>query len=224
MANTTALEAEIVKALLSKRGEITVVIPDKMDPSKIHDSLKALLKGIDDVDRKISKCKPLIGRLMVLARENPATYEDLGHEKFEDYVSKELEPLTGMSRSWLWECKAMIEKWPNLTMEQYALYRTNKLLLLGKVTNQSESGYRRLLGIAEKRTYEELKQYLVDAGLLGKGDADGANLIVTGTKSQIKELKSFLTDERAVAHCGTDHYASMILKAFEENSTEWGMV
>jgi hypothetical protein len=221
MPKTTKLEMEIVQALTSKRGEISLVIPDKMDPKLIHESLKALLKGIDDVEGRVSKCRPLIGRLMILAKDNPATYEDLGYENYEDYKTKELAPLTGYSRSTLGDCKQLIEKWPNLTMDQYAACRTSKLLLIGRWTNQNEAGHKKYLEWCETKTYDEIKQLAIDKGLLGEGESEGGSLIVTGSKAMIKRIKSFLVDDRAIAYFETNNPAAMIEKAFQESSSEW---
>lgn len=211
------------KSLLNAIGvedKLTITVKEDLTAKELVDGITVAASLISKMEKANSVIKPILGRMLLLASNCEGFLEEAGCAKIGDF-DKKLTKETGLSRATLYDCRKIYEKFPNLAIEKYQEIGSTKLLIAAKYTSQEETGSGKVLKKAETLTTDEFKAWSVDQGYLGHGDVTGASLSITGSKSQIKAIQSFLDDEECKAHAGSSKPAVIILAALQEASTEW---
>src|ERR1700688_4556842 len=168
----TKKEDEWVHEILKDKGEIVVSVPDTLTPTDILIRIRGCVKYLGKADRYISKMKPVLGRLMILARKNKEVYTSAGYRTYSQFLKKELEDKFGISHSSLYEIGKVMRAFPALSLEQYGLIPTASLLLLAKFTDSTKADHRKLLDKAANMTYDRLREWCVEKGYLEQSDVD----------------------------------------------------
>jgi len=219
----TDAQKQEVNALVTKKGDITVVIPETMSAADIHSKLMSFFAVKEEMEAIVNrKLKPVIGRLLVLASNLPEIWSTRGYDSFEQYLQKEVCDRFGIARSNALEGKRIMEKFPSLAMETYREIGVTKLALAARFTSQEETGHKKILEAAAKAgTVEEFRSHCVKKGYIAAGETTGDALRITGTKKDIREIRGFLDRADVQACVGSESWSKVILAMTQECDAEW---
>lgn len=213
--------AKVADNFLRKSGALTEVLPETMSAPKINEAMQAIALSLSNLQRREGRLKPMIGRLLVLAKNNSDVYTEKGYETYEEYKQKEIGEKFGLARTAYQDAKRMVEKFPSLAMDDYEAAGVTNMMIMCRVTDQSQKGHTKILAKAKALTTEEFVKWLEDSGIVTKGELDGGNFRVPGNKDQVKEVSAFFDDPEIAAHVGSDNYMIILLALTQECAIEW---
>ena len=220
----TAAESRLVSELIKPDCQIQVVIPAEIEPKEWAKAFHAVVKALDTIYRKDKFMKPALGRLLLVARANPATYKELGHQTFDAFLEKEIKSRYEWGRSTWFATMSMVDRWPNLTVAEYAEVGPKKFEVLAKAIpkgDEKKSEAVRLLETSKTVTVSELKDLCVERGLSISGDHDGAVLSITCSKAQLQVFNDFFACPEVQAVCQTADKGKILELAIAEVIGEW---
>lgn len=211
-----------VNEILKEKGELAISVPENLPAESILSGIRACVKWLNRADRVSYKLKPVLGRLMILAKKNPDVYKAAGYKTYTEFLKTELEEKFHISHSSLYEIAKVIKTFPNLTLEQYGKIPTASLLLLAKFTDYTRADHKKLLLKASEMTFDKLKEWVVEKGYLDKSDVEsGATFSLTGSRTAVGRFTKFFKDKRVVAYCESDNWGKILDAMIEECSIEW---
>lgn len=197
-------------------AEVTAILPDDMPALELLTNIRICGSQIANLDRTSAVLKYALGRMMVMADRNPLFLEAGGFKNFKEF-EEDLKGRTKLGRSTLWSWKPIYEALPDLTREQLDTIPARSLYLIAQ--HVPESKQQALLETAPQVTYEELKTHAEEQGFISPGQIGGASLIVSGSREQILELKSFLMNPSVLEYCGTTEAIEVLLSAIAETQS-----
>jgi hypothetical protein len=214
-------ENELLATMLRGNRKIELAVPDTLEPKEVISAVRSCCSMLQKSERVQGKLLAVLGRLMVLARNNDLVWTESGYKSYGEFVKKELEVKLGRSRSSLYEAKKIIETFPDLDLNTYGKIPTASLLLAAKC-NPTGAQRVKMLERAAGEGADAFKEWVVEKGYLGsKEDNTGATLILSGSLSKIKELRRFLAREDVRKHVGSEDPLEIILAATQEVDAEW---
>ena len=107
------------------------VVPED-DVSSFYDRFDLVCRGYANVRAFHNAIKPIVGRALVVMRENPHVWKAKGFRIFEDVI-QDLIGKSGISRSELFNCMSLAEKFPDLSPKDFSQIGIAKLTIAGKV-------------------------------------------------------------------------------------------
>src|SRR5580698_6669402 len=131
-ANNGYQAAGWLKGVMKSTLKITEAIPDELSPQEIVARVRDTSELAVRVEVSRDKTHAVLGRLLMLARQKPQSYESLGYTTFGSYLEDEVQSKYGVRRSTMYAVKRISEKWGKLPMETYGVIGEQKLLHLAK--------------------------------------------------------------------------------------------
>jgi hypothetical protein len=217
----TTNEQAIIKAMLDPEASIEVVVPDDIDPEKFWSSLAACCRAVTKMRRLVERLRPIIGRMLLVAQENPAIYEDKGYRTYEDFLRRGVCENLGLSRSDAYEAKRVAQKWPSLTPEEYAQIGSVKMSLLSRVADERTGRGRKLLEKAKALSIRDLRTELEKKALIERGEFQGAVIVINTTRTIADQFERFVSLPEVQAHCETSDRGAILGHMIEECEVEW---
>lgn len=212
---------KFMRAVANATESVTVFVPDNLSAEKIHASVIFCCDGMGNIEKASVRTKVVLGRLLVLVKNNPDVYKLAGHKSYDSYIKKEVEGKYNLSHGNVWNAKRIIEKWPSLPMTEYAEVGSEKLIFLAKFCSQDSPNYQKFLDKAKNMTLEKLKKWATDKGLINKGEATGA-VIEIGTSAEIKtEWEEFIGNADVQAYVGSASAGEILSALMHECKVEW---
>lgn len=206
-------EQSLVESLLAKRSEISLVIPDDFDPTDLHRTIKICCTHFDTVNKRRRKVGMLIGRLMVLVQRHPEVWGRVGYDSYEDYCQTEVYGRMGLERSQAQQYKTVVEKWGG-SLKLDAKVKVRNLMLVGRFSNESETGHQKYLKAAIEKPYRDLQDWLETQGQ-PRDTTTGASVRLTGSLADVKDIYRFLKDQGIAAIAGKEPLKKILAAAAE---------
>lgn len=178
----TSDEQVLVDSLLTSRAQVCEVLPDDMKGDDVWKILTACTKSLVVYRKSISTLKPVIGRLLVIAQNNPTIYRERGYVTFDDFCSRGLYELLGVPRSEAYQAKRLVEKWPSLSMEDFQRVSYSKLIEISKFTSESEVDSNKWLEAAQTNTLDGLRDQIAQKKGIPREDLDMVTVTVVVSK------------------------------------------
>lgn len=207
-----------IVALIRQGAEIEACIPEDMSSEALIDGLITLGTQLSRVSKYKRVLQYGIGKMMTQAMRKPDFLEKAGFKNFADYQAHLIQ-FSGMERSTLWRWKPIYEALPNLTREQLKIPARSLYMIVMNVRESVRDEVLALAAAEPKPTYEKLRAKAEDNGYLGSPIEGGANLTLTGSKSEIREVRQFLESEAIQIHVGTSKAIEIVLAALHETSS-----
>src|SRR6185312_14309103 len=110
-----------------------------------------------------------------------------GYRNYDDFITRGLSELFGISRSEGYAAIKITECFPSLTIEDYKDIGVAKLQVLSRETNESDSDFRELVGKAKELTVKELKDHIANIKHRDRGDMDAETISIVASK-RVAEL------------------------------------
>lgn len=216
--------ADLIKGGKSNVG---LVIPDDLTYGDVMTGIGRCTSSLDKLNRTGNVIGVMLGRYMALVSKRPEIFRKAGYDTLLAFEQAEI--LDKIGHGTLWDYKRIGEAFPQMPLKEFQAIRKGNLLDAAKVVaGKSEAQVTEIVEAAKALPNKEFKSWLEDHDHAGKGELDGASLLVAGSKAEIDRLKALLADPRCrkwACNDGGDpdkvRHIDQLLAAVEESSTEW---
>lgn len=221
-------EKEILASLLSDGRRLDDVLPDGMDSHDVWTRLVAACKLDRGAAYVGNRLKPIIGRLLILIQRHPELYENLGYSSYEEFMTKGMPSIFGISRSEAYACRRVAERFPSLTIGQFRQIGVAKLYTLASVTKEGEPEADELVRYAmdPEVNRSDLRAKAAEMKGLDGDEFRMVELRIGMTRDLLNRWKSFCNDPAVQLYCaamsGEQPSEAQILKfMMDECELEW---
>lgn len=218
----TEEEVKLLGQLTKPGGQISVLVPDQIDPKEWRATTNVVCRALVQTEIKKRQLMPVLGRLLVIAKATQEIWSKF--EKFEDFLEAEIYTKFQISRSSCYEAMQSADRFGHLEIaECEAIPRRNmKVVLAAVVRGEEKKGYaKEVLEKAAELSESDLKDWCVQKKYLEHGETTGAFLKVPCNAAQLKRFKKFFANPEYAAYCGASTPAVMLERAIQEATTEW---
>lgn len=216
----TKEEVKIVDAIMLSKDNIAHVIPDGSNPDALWNTLGACSKALKAYQNAASIMKLIVGRLLVIVKENPS----LWHGKFDgydDFVVNYVEKVLGVPRSEAYAARRVIEKWPSLTMDEIRQVKFGKLSYLCTITDETQPDSNKWLEAAQAHTLNELKDMAANNGIMPREDSDLASINIVTSLAVKRQWEEFIGRPEIQAYVGSEGPGRILEALMSECEVEW---
>lgn len=216
----SASENEFLAELLKERKtELNFAVPEDMTFKDVMSGIRLCASYLGKLERVGNMIGAVLGRYMALVAKSPEMFKKAGYPTLEAFEQGEI--LDKIGRTTLWDYKKISEAFPTMPLEEFRQIRKGNLLDAAKVIEgKSEKQVTEIVAKAKELPNKAFREWLEDESHTGKGDLDGASLLLTGTKAEIDEIKGMLGDRRCQRYFGERH-VDQVLGALKESTTQW---
>jgi hypothetical protein len=223
--NLTPKERALLTEITKSDSTVEVVIPPEIDPADWMFTASVVCKGLVRAQIQEQSLLVVLGRLLIIARDNPSIYKDNGYEGFEDFLAGEIRTKWGVSRSTCYESMGAAEfaARAGLTGGDVKEIGRVKMREIVKVIQEGEEGKaatRKLIAKAKESTVEDFRQHLDNQYHVSRGDTIGARISFGSSKTVEKMWRDWIEnpDVQEYAQSGKP---DRILKKMIEYCSEW---
>lgn len=213
---------ELLNQLLKPGVTVEAVIPEGATCQQLWDMLRVCSNGLSILENRLTRIKPIIGKLLVMFENKPSYYKDLGYTSFNAFCKKGVCGVIGMGWSTMYECLGVARKWPQLSPERYAKVKPRNLRILGTFATGRSHNVETYLQAAEKMKVPEFRQFCEQRGLIEGADTLPATLTVHMTVTQFRDIRRVLDDSRVHSHVGSADWGTVLHAAVvQEAYPQW---
>ena len=213
-------DAKLLTGILISDEEASVILPDKIGPEAVHGVLMVTSRAVGSMRRATARLFPLIGRLLCLARDQPDTWQERGHKSYDSYLTTEVVPAIGMSRSQLLGIRRIYECWPSLPLSTYEQLGSERLKILATISKQSDPSAGDSLERALTLPAKDLKVWAERERHLEPGSLESGVVSFATTKEVEDRWQAFWTDPTIQAHAG-DTQGGILMSMISECEGTW---
>lgn len=216
----TGQDLDIIAAIRAG-AEIDVCIPADMPSPTLFAAIHECGRLISRTDRYGRALRYAMGKMMTMASRRDGFLTENGFGKFAEFEDAMIQA-TGLERSTLWRWKPIYEQLPELTREQLERISAEHFTLILKIP---DNGRRQLaLAAAPEMSSRRFQRFCEDEGFVGPGEAEGASVILSGSKDEIEEVRRYL-ENPAIQEFVGKRPIDIVLAAFHETpSSGWPTV
>lgn len=219
--NLTTYEQGILASLLNPSLSIELAVPEGTEPQELYRNLSVCIKALAYLDRTSIRIKPLVGRMLRLIQRQPKVYQQFGYRNFEDFLTKGVCEKLGLSRSNLYECKQIADKWPSMTVEQYAKIGATKLAIISRFCDENSAMASRMLKRAETNSISELRVWAEEKKLIDSGELNAAVIVINTNRTVANQWNEMLNNPQVAATVGSAQPGEIFLAMIREFSSTW---
>lgn len=227
-------EARLLPAIIGTNKSPNEFIPDDIDPSLLRQYLSITSHAYLKAQTAVSKLKPFLGRVLVLYKKNPDLYRSLGYKAYDDWMSKGVRELHGLSRVQAYEVVNIAEQCGHINSATTENLGFSKLNVVAKIAKQSV-GSEATVEMREARVNEWVQKALEPGMTVAKLRelAEEQHVVEPGsleprvpvsfscTIAQKEFFDAFLKSPEVHEYCGSEDIANITEKAFQECVGEW---
>ena len=214
---------ELLNQLLKPGIKIETVLPEAPTCQQLWDTLRVCSSGLSMLENRVTRLKPIIGKLLLMFENKPSYYKDLGYASFNAFCKKGVCDTLGLGVSTMYECLGVARKWPQLTPERYVKVKRGNLRILSAFATGRSHNVETYLQAAESMKVPEFRQFCDQRGLVPSGDTLPSTLTVHMTVTQYRDIHKVLSDPRVQSHVGSPADWGSILHCvlFQERYTHF---
>ncbi len=209
----TGQDLDIIAAIRAG-AEIDACVPDDMPSPTLFAAIHECGRLISRTDRYGRALRYAMGKMMTMAARREGFLTENGFKKFAEFEDRMIQS-TGLERPTLWSWKRIFENLPELSREQLEKISADHFTLILKIP---DNGRRQLaLAAAPEMSSRAFQRFCENEGFVGPGEVEGANLILSGSKQEIEEARTFLDHPVIKEYAGNN--LQVILALIAENQT-----
>jgi hypothetical protein len=207
----TSQEHKLLENFLEPTAELQVLIPHSPEDLDIAwDQLSVCLRTMAYAERVSTMLKPVIGRFLMIAQENPEFYLRKGFPNYDKFLTNYVTPLLGLKRSALYECRMIAKNLPDLTSQEYYALGPTKAKDLAAVTKSSNSDFPELMKTANDMTVMEFKKFLEEKKLREAGETIPVVIVIQANEKVEKMWKEFIGMPEVHSKVGTENPGTIL--------------
>lgn len=213
----------LLKELVRPGVKIDAIIPADATAEKLWDTLTICAQGYHLLQSRMDRLKPIIGKILLIFKDKPDLYTELGYRNFEEFRNKGVGEKLGLHRTTLWETQVIANDWPQLVAEpdRYTKIGRAKLNILSKYANGRDANAEALLKMASSMSTTEFRQYSEQRGLITPGQCLPATIVINCDVDTFRHWKHLVGDGRVHSVVGSAR-EDIILEAMIDNCRhEW---
>jgi hypothetical protein len=208
---------------LEKAEYVDVVVPDDIAVEDFRVTLSAVCKTFVKAELKKGMLIPVLGRLMLAAKNNPELWSGK-HENYEAFVASTEEEY-GVSRGTLYEFRLMVERWgETVSIADFTAIgraRLKQVSYLVPKGAEKETTAKKLLKVAATGSREELEQFVLSNYHRTPAEGVGAKFVIPCNKSQEARFARFFNNAEVCAWVESDKWAEIMDCLIAECKEEW---
>ena len=207
----TESEGELLAEFLQSEVALAEAIPPRpVDLDRCWEQLEICLLALDKAQRLVAKLKPVIGRFLRIAKDNPEFYLRKGYPTYEKFLTNYVGAAMNMSRSVLYECRTIAENLPDLTPEEYWVLGSTKAKDLARFTKSSDPSFGRYLQEAKDRTAMEFRQWCEEQKLIEAGETAPVVIVIQANEKVQKMWNEFVEMPEVHSKVGTSNHGTIL--------------
>lgn len=207
----TTEEQAVIRTLLDPSAQVEVLLPDNCGHDDLWRALTTCCKAVRVLQRTTLRIRPLIGRIVKIARNTPDFYKQRGYQTFEQFFTVGIQGHLGLSRTDAYEALRLAEKWPTLSQEEYEQIGPSKLAIASRFTDDSMPGHRKHLEAAKQMTITEFRAYAEEKRLINPGEATPAVIVIQTTQEVASHWKEWINDPAVHGTAGSSDPGLILL-------------
>jgi hypothetical protein len=222
----------IWNTLASSNKSAAELIPDDLTPANVWAYLQVVTIGLKKAQQAVSRLKPYFGRILSLVQKHEHLYSQIGYDSFNDFMTRGVPELFGISRAEAFNClriAEVLDTLPSGTMESVGFSKLN--LVASAVRKQTDSGtpiemrkekLEFWVAAAQSSTVKDLREQVEDATQTPPGDLGPQEPVTIFVTPEVKKRwKEFIADPSIQWYCNTEVPGFIFERLMDECSTEW---
>lgn len=207
----TESDGELLAELLQPGVALTEVIPPQpVDLDLCWNQLSVCLRTLDNAQKVVAKLKPVIGRFLRIAKDNPEFYLRKGYPTYEKFLTNYVGATMNMSRSVLYECRMIAENLPDLTPDEYWILGSTKAKDLARFTKSSDPSFGRYLQEANDRPAMEFRKWCEEQNLIESGETVPVVIVIQANEKVQKMWNEFIEMPEVHAKVGSANHGAIL--------------
>lgn len=215
---TISSEPDIVKRLINEDASVT--LPDNIDVDSYWRFLSAASQTSTILNILSLRLRPAIGRMFLLASQNPELYTARGYKTFEEFIVDVCEKKLGISRALGFQAKKIMKAFPAISGERFQNIGIANLLVAEQFTDATQPSCEKHLQQAEEMSHDEFVTYAEQGGWIVPGSAEWTTIHVKATREIADAWEAFAADPKVQSVCGKEPF-QILTHLLEEGSTIW---
>lgn len=212
-------QIDILRDMLRSDAAPQAILPEGCNAQHFWDRLDVLSKALSGAKILEIRLRPLLGRILLLAQQNPEYYTSRGFRSFDKFV--ESLRIFGIKRSTAYHAKNTAERMPSLTPSEFEAIGVEKANVLVRFTDDSKPSFREHYERALSMSVDDFTRDAEKRGLINPGEAD-QGVIKIYTTQEIKEhWDDFASGILAQNKCTTADHGVILLHTIQEASSSW---
>lgn len=213
----------LLKELMRPGVKIEAVIPANPTAQQLWATLATCTQGFRLLNSRLDRLKPIIGQILLLFKNKPSLYIELGYKSFEQFRAKGVGTELGLGKTTLWEAQVIANDWPQLVAEpdRYTKIGRAKMNIISKYAKGSDANAEAVLKTAEKMTTTELRQYSEQRGFIAAGECLPATIVINCNIATYQMWKRLTGDGRIHSIVGSAKDDAILVAMMENCSHEW---
>jgi len=166
--------------------------------------------------------KPILGRLLVVVRDNPDVYKRHGFLSYDDFL-RGIRTRYGISRSEAFACRKVAENFPSLSISEFEDIGISKMYSLASVTREGDRDCAVLLEKAKDHsvTRDQLRSFAAELKNIERGDLDRTEITISVSKTTARRWQQFHESPMIRAYTEADTPGAVFERMLEECGLEW---
>jgi hypothetical protein len=215
-------ENALITNLLRPGASIEAVIPDGATPDELWRTLDACVRGLTLLEARLTRLKPIIGKILLVFEQKPSLYKELGYDTYSDFMQKGVYERLGLHRTSAYEGKLAARDFPQLTPDRYVQIGPKKLNVIATAgIKGNNANAETVLQVAATMKVDEFKQYMTARQFIAPGEADGATLTIQTNRNRMSLFNAFFNDARIRSVVGSKDKDRILEAAIQEVHEEW---
>ena len=200
------------------------LIPDDMDPGDLLGNMDIVCRGLARADTVTNGLIPVLGRMLAVAKSNPAVMEKAGVDTWDKFLEEKVYPYFQRGRSTAFFALRLAKRWPGLDTQTYtAVSRRGFQILMKAIPEKqtTEKWAKDLVKKAAKVSVDALEQHCEEQGYLTHNSVTGGIIRINCTKGFQREWEKFYKNKKINAYCGSKEQDVILNKLMQECEQIW---
>jgi len=218
----TPEEANLLQELTKPGAKIEVTVAGNVNLKDWAKTTSVVCRGLLRAQLQEQALLPVLGRLLVIARDNPDIWA--GYASFKKFLQEHVRKEFGIGTSSAYYAMQMADRLPHLKIAQVeAIPRRNMEIVLQTIAKGDEKKpyATKILEKAATASEKELRAYCEERTSIPPSATVGAILRIGCSLEKKGIIEAFLANQDYQSYCGTSNQADMLIRAIEEATTEW---
>jgi hypothetical protein len=222
-AKFTDKDKRLLSELSKETTQLTVTIPDDIALKDWQAIASTACRAYSRAGKQQDALWPVIGQLCAVSRKNKALWEGK-YNTYKEFLIEEICAKFGVAQSDCWEFMYRVERFPNLTVGQFASVGRVRFRLLAQAIPkgaEEQKSSEKLFDKARSMSVHDFRGYCEEKGLLSPGESTGATIHIRTSKRVFNDWTKFCANPQIQAYCESDKPDVILDRLMSECSTEW---
>ena len=119
MAMMSEQDKDLLRDLIASKARLREILPDNLSQDNLGALLVAMRKSLSGVNLALNRLYPLLGRMLELLaiEENQGLLKELGYSTYDDFMSRGMDEMFGISRNHAYNLRRISEEFRNDSIE-----------------------------------------------------------------------------------------------------------